>query len=45
VVRATLQVLLQQLTSAAGRAEDPLIRAHLEDCLREVKAILEPARE
>jgi hypothetical protein len=45
VARASLQVLQQQLASATGRTDDPLMRAHLEDCLREVRTMLEPARE
>jgi hypothetical protein len=42
VARAALQDLAKQLEAAIPRAQDPMTRIHLQDCLREVKLILNP---
>jgi hypothetical protein len=41
-LEAQLTSLLRRTSEGAWRVEDPMTRAHLQDCLREIKLILNP---
>ena len=42
VARAALEQLAKKLAAALVRTKDPMTRAHLADCLREIKQLLSP---